>query len=175
MSEELEDTHLLSDKIKWGIIAFKKQGMKDLDVAKEARSLYNRPTLHHKTVKLIWERYLESGSVDNKWNPEGRPKVLSEMEEEKILDYSRENRRNSAQQCKEDLELQASRESINRCLLNNGQRSYKAPTQIKIRPRNLTKRLLFAEKYRNWAINDWQSIVYSDESRFSLVMPNWRI
>ena len=30
------------------------------------------------------------------------------------------------------------------------------------------KRLIFARKYKDWTIEDWQHVIWSDESKFSI-------
>ncbi len=142
--------HLLPDSLKWGIIASKKLGMSNKQAALDLGKAYNRQGLHPSTIQRIWSRYLEVESVENKWNSNGRPKVVSEVEEEKLVEYCQQKRRHSVKQIKIELGLNAGRLTLNRYLLNNGYKSFRAPQQIKISKKNVQKRLTFSQEHYDW-------------------------
>jgi len=51
-------------------------------IARELGHAYDRPSLTHKQVKFIWDKYEENGDVNNKWNLEGCLQALTQQEAE---------------------------------------------------------------------------------------------
>jgi len=80
-------SHLLSIETKWIIIHYKKLGFSNKETARVVGEACNRPTLSHQTVKSIWNKYHETGAVDNNWNEMGRPSLLGEMEIEQVISF----------------------------------------------------------------------------------------
>lgn len=180
-SEEAGDTYPLPDRVKWAIITQKKmhasnkKKVSNRKIAREVGEMFERPTLSHTTIAEVWDKFSRTGDVAPEWSHVGRTRVMTEMEEEKLIEHCLDNRKDSARQYKEDLELEASRRTVSRYLTMNGLNSYRAPAKIKLKPRNKLKRLQFALDHRNWREGDWESIVFSDECRFNLIMPNGRM
>ena len=92
MEIEEEKTHLLSDEIKWAIVQYKKKGLSNTATASAVAREHNRPTLSHQTVKKVWTKYEAQKNVDNNWNENGRPLVISAREERRILEFVSMNR-----------------------------------------------------------------------------------
>lgn len=175
-NEEEKRPHLLPDEVKWSIICKKKQGLGNKAIAREVGASCGRPTLSHQTVKLIWEKYTETGQVGNNWNTEGRPTVITAMETEELINYCIENRNLSCNELKRDLNLQADRKTINNVLVKNGYKSYVAPQKLPLTSANITKRRIFAQEHLRWTVeDDWSRIVYSDECKFPLIVSNGRL
>ena len=77
MEIEEEKSHLLSEEMKWRIVHYKKDGLGDRATARVVGEEYNRPSLSHQEVKKIWQKYQETRSVENFWNENGCPSVMS--------------------------------------------------------------------------------------------------
>jgi hypothetical protein len=60
--------------------------------------------------------------------------------------------------------LPISERTIRRRRSESGLGSYIAAEKPGLRPENIAKRLEWAEKYKNWTIEDWKRVIWSDES-----------
>lgn len=167
--------HLLSDQIKWIVVHLKLQGMSDKDTAQIVGLEYNRPTLSRQTVKAIYKKYHETQGVSNQWSTQGRPFSLNEEDLKKLVKYFQKNPKNSVQEAKNTLNLPASRQTINRVLLHQGLKAYRAPKKFFISAKNVAKRLQFALDCRNLTLNYWKKVTFSDESGFTLYNANGRL
>lgn len=171
---ETEPAHLLGDDIKWAIVFAKQKGDSNKKVAREVGARFKRPILTKETVKAIYGKFLATKSVSNDWSTEGRPRVLNEEVVTEIIDSCTNDRTKSVREHRNELQIQASRQSINRALLDRGYRAYRARKKPLLKTINITKRFRFAQQHRNWEADDWRDIVFSDESIFRLVNSNGR-
>ena len=69
------------------VVHYKNLNWSNKKTAEEVGRLYNRPTLSHTTVKSIWEKYQQNGTVQNHWNTKGRPLKLEEEDLEEVKEY----------------------------------------------------------------------------------------
>ena len=136
---------------------------------------YNRHSLSHQTVKAIWTKFCKFQEVSNQWAHIGRPLALTEEDLVRLEKYFDKNPKESIEEAKFSLGLSASRQTINRALLQRGIRSYRSPKKIYISPRNVQKRMEFAEKYEDMTMNYWKKLLFSDESSFTLYNSNGRL
>ena len=172
--EENSQGHLLPDQIKHAIIFYKKAGDKtDKEIKRIIYADFGR-TLGNSTISTLWKKHLETNTISNNWSSQGRPRVLKEEEKEMLIETVRENRLISTRELKKDLELDASRETINRELLRNGYKAYKAPAKLLLKECHMEQRYRFALKYQSWGEIRWRKIIFSDESIFRMVNPNGR-
>lgn len=167
--------HLLSEQVKWMIVHYKNQGHSNKATAREVGRLYDRPTLSHQTIKAIWEKYLNTGDVQNEWSSEGRPYTLDQEDLEDLIEFFDNNPKKSVSEAKVTLSLEVSRQTINNALLDNGLKAYRAPKKFHISLQNVQKRLGFALQMERLTLNYWKRVLFSDESSFSLVCSNGRI
>lgn len=176
-----EPQHLLSEELKWAIIFYKQPQLHNLpflsnrEIARIVGNLYNRPTLTHQQVKYIFDKYSERGSVENFWNQDGRPKVLSPEQVEELINHATRNRTDSVNKYKEELNFTASRQTMNNTLIENGLKAYAAPPKLLLSQDNTRARMTFAEDHLFWTLRDWKRIVFTDESSFSLVNTSGRV
>ena len=176
IEEEKEPTypHLIPEEIKWSIIFLKKNGLQNKSIARGLTETYKRP-ISHQTVKRIWTKYEKTGNVDNNWSLKGRPTVLSEDDLEILIDSCSENRTLSSKERKEELELVASRSTINKALLEHGFKAYKARKKPPLTAQNIQDRLEFAQNLDFWSEEDWYNIIFTDECAFRLTNSNGRV
>ena len=175
IEESKEASHLLSDGLKWKIIFLKQQGLSDRETARNVANEYHRPTLSHKQVKYVWTKFQNTQGVTNNWSDQGRPRVTDDQLEEEIIEHCRSNRLLSANDIKEDLELEFTRQTVNNVLLRRGYGAYKAPMKLLFTEDNVESRLKFAQRHLRWNVSDWSSIIFSDESIFPFINSNGRI
>jgi len=104
-----------------------------------------------------------------------KARILTEEQSEQIIEEATSNRINSKREIKLHLELEASRETINRELLRKGYKAYKTPSKPNLTDFNKDERLACAYEYQDWTVDDWKCRVFSDESVFRLVSSNGRM
>jgi len=78
-SDDQEQHHLLSDELKYNIIFLKRTGLNNNAIAKAIHETHGR-CVHPSTVKRICEKFYKTQDISNLWNPEGRPRLLTEEE-----------------------------------------------------------------------------------------------
>lgn len=166
--------HLIPDEIKWIIVYLKKVGYSNKMVARTSTEHSGR-SISHQTVKRIWDAYQETGTVDNRWSKDGRPKTISEEEIRRLLESCQENRQMSVKERKEELALEAGRSTINRTLLDHGFKAYKPRKKPPLTENNIIGRLEFALEHEDWDFHDWDNVIFTDESAFRLTNSNGRI
>jgi len=159
----------------WVIIHYKTIGWSNKKIAREVGKSYNRPSLNHTIVKAVWMKYSEIQSVENQWNKAGRPSMmeLEQIEEAKEFFYRNPNK--SVNEARNALNIEASRPTINRHILEHGLRAYRAPKKIYISSQNVENRFDWAKKMENKGLNYWRTVIFTDESSFALVNPNGRL
>lgn len=102
----------------------------------------------------------------------GRPENTSAAEDRALIINSKRNRFKTAPQL--TLELNKSRtkkfsvDTVKRRLRNNGLMDRVAIKKPKLRTENIKKRLKFAKDHKNWSLEDWSNVLWSDESKFEL-------
>jgi len=173
-AEKDTQIHLLPDEIKYSIVFYKKRGdMSDKKIREQIFSEFGRQ-LGNSTVQSVWKKYQETDEVSNRWSSQGRPRLLNEEEQDKLIEAVKENRLSSSRELKNDLNFKVSRETVNRELLAKGYKAYRAPAKPLLSEANVFKRYQFALKYQSWRGIRWRTVVFSDESAFRLVSPNGR-
>ena len=72
------------------------------------------------------------------------------------------------------MNLKASRETLNRTILNKGLKAYRAPKKFYISPENIEKRFSFSLQRANKRLKYWKKVIFTDESSFQLMNANGR-
>lgn len=176
MEEEKKGSdHLLPDEIKYAVVFHKKQGdLSNKGIKRQIFKDFGR-SIGNSTVETTWENYQKTGTISNQWSTEGRPKVMSLEAQDLLIETARENRLSSAKELKSELNLDASRQTINRELLIRGYNSYRAPVKPLLTDDHIRQRILFAQAHHSWGENAWHRVIFSDESSFQCVRPEGRI
>ena len=121
------------------------------------------------TVQHFWERYQESGRVERKGGA-GRKRKTSEFEDKQIAKEVLADRSITAKQIKYNLGLgHVSDDTIERRI--HEQVGFSSFFKIKknfVSPANRVKRLEFARAHLDWTVEQWRSVLWSDESPFVL-------
>lgn len=135
------------------------QGMKQIQVARELN-------ITSGTVRKIWMRYKATGSTDDA-HRSGRPLKTTERDRRFICMASRKDPFLSAVeiQSKVTLNPSVSNRTIRRVLNKSGLLSFKAAKKPKLSKVNVKKRIHFCKSYSHWTINQWEQVIFSDESR----------
>lgn len=123
------------------------------------------------SVHTAINRYRETGeNTDRKRS--GRPKKTNQRIDNKIYAISKADRFKSASQIRaeinKDLDSPISRQTVSRRLVNKGMIGRIAVRKPLLRPVNKQKRLKFAQEHADWTIEQWKSVLWTDESKFEL-------
>ena len=107
-----------------------------------------------KTIK----RYNETGTYEDRPRT-GRPRATSAAEEKFIWDTSLRNRVQVAH---------ISTSTVQRRLRESGLHCRIVTKKPLLRKNNKKKRLAWAKKHNEWTLNQWESVLWSDESKFDI-------
>jgi transposase len=113
----------------------------------------------------------ESLGTSARQSGSGRPKKTSERDDRAIVREVQKDRFVSAKQIKANLNLSGVHERTirNRIREHGMYRSYWSAKKPFISKENRRKRLLWAQNHLHWTLDEWRSVLWSDESPFVLV------
>lgn len=101
----------------------------------------------------------------------GRPQSLTEHQKSilvaKVKCKELTTTRQIAKYCTETLNTPVSHQTIIRMLHQAGLKSYRKIPKPPLNEINRIKRLEFATQYGNWSVEDWEQVIFSDETRIS--------
>lgn len=135
------------------------------------REIAKRLKIPRTSVTSILRRYREVGTNETK-KRSGRPRCTSTSEDKHIIVMSKRNRRLPATAIKEDLnktrKCPLSVDTVKRRLRDAGLYGRVACRKPLLRNVNKVKRLQWAKKHRNWSLDQWRKVFWTDESKFEL-------
>lgn len=116
-------------------------------------------------VRAVLARYAATGSPDS-GSRSGRPHCTDEATDTAIAFAARVDVFTSPRQIKRKLELDVSRDTIDRRLQEAGLFGRVARHKRDYSAAEVQKRLSFAEGYKNWTPEQWEQVLFSDEKTF---------
>jgi transposase len=143
-----------------------------LEQGHSVREIGSLEGVSHSSVVRIGQKSKTNNSSNHALVPMGRPRIFSDREERNILRLLSSGQCSTAVDIKNTLlandDVDVSAETLRNVLRRNGLES-----RIKRKKPLLTRkhrqcRLLFAKKYRNWTMEDWNRVIWSDESKFTV-------
>ena len=112
-----------------------------------------------------------SNEIYDKGNLGGRPRKLSERDERIILRFIESGECETAVEVSKHLskfhKKNISASTIRRLLRKAGMRSEKKVKKHYLRSKHRKEGHEFSKKYRNWTIDDWKQVVWSDETKIN--------
>lgn len=164
----------LSKEKRVAIITLRTEGQ---SVRKIGKTLKVSPSAVAKTIK----RYKETGSHEDRPR-KGRPRVTSAAEDKFIRVTSLRHRRLTAAQIRDQVNAtqssssrHISRTTVKRRLCESGLHGRIAARKPLLRTGNKQKRLVWAKEHKEWTLNQWKSVLWSDESKFEIFGANHRV
>ncbi|KAI6651890.1 hypothetical protein LOD99_4769 [Oopsacas minuta] len=122
------------------------------------------------TIKRCWKRHINNQSLNHRPGA-GRPLKLNPVAK-MIISKSLGKRHQSIRRLSEKLKSKGhsnSKSSVQSYLKKSvGAKPFKRHKQPKLTPKHKENRLLCCQKYRNWSVDNWKCILWSDESPFEL-------
>lgn len=142
------------------------------------RQIAERLGISCKGVHYTLARKQETGKNEDR-KRSGRPKSTTNQEDNFIRVLSKRNRRLTAPQITAALndtrETPISTTTVKRRLLSAGLRGCVAAKKPKLTNRHKKNRLEWAKAHKNWTIEQWENVLWSDESKFQIFGSNRRV
>lgn len=133
---------------------------------------YNNTEIQHmigcskNTVSHWIDQYADDGDVEDAYRS-GRPRITDDELDMKILKYTQEKIFTSPRQIKRTLQLQVSSSTIRRRLDEFDLHGRVSQHKHQLTEDEIRSRLSFAEGYKNWTIEQWMTVWFSDEKIFT--------
>ncbi|GBM96662.1 hypothetical protein AVEN_29480-1 [Araneus ventricosus] len=121
-------------------------------------------------VISIHAKWINDGDISSRRQGVGRPRVIKEKGRRRLSRLVKQNRSQTVDQLtaqyNADPSASVSEHTVQRTLLDMGLCS-RRPTRVPLlTKRHRQLRLQWARKHRDWAMDEWKKVVWSDESRF---------
>ena len=133
------------------------------------QSLADDLNLPRQTIGFWIRRFRSENTVERK-HGSGRKRKTSETTDRAILREVKKSRFVTAHEIQEEFSLQhISTKTIKRRITESGMfKSYWAARKPFLRPANIEKRLQWCIEHQHWSVEQWRSVLWSDESPFVL-------
>ena len=144
-----------------GIITSKRLGMSVKNIAK----------VYKKSRTAIYKvlRKYKAHEVLGRKPGCGRKRKTTKYQDRMILREVKKDRKATREEIRESLELDVSDRTIRRRISESGEfKSYWATKKPFINENNRKKRVEWCMRHRNWTVEQWRSVIWSDESPFVL-------
>ena len=129
-------------------------------------------------VQRTLERFRKTGSYSSR-PKSGRPRSTTKQEDQFIKLMSLRNRRATAGDIQWAInstrERPISKATVRRRLTASGLRGRVARSKPFLRPVNKRKRYLWAKKHKNYTVENWKKLLFTDESQFEIHGNNRRV
>lgn len=146
------------------VVALLQQGFSQRVVAR-------RLNLSRSAVRRVYQRFLETGEYRRR-SGSGRQRVTSERDDRFIVTSALRNRHLSGVDLQRRLQevrgVAISDSTVRRRLREQDLRPHKPATGPQLTGAHRQARLQFARNHLNWTMDQWASVLFSDESRMTL-------
>lgn len=146
------------------VVALLQQGLSQRVVAR-------RLNLSRSAVRRVYQRFLETGQYRRR-SGSGRHRVTTQRDDRFLVVSALRNRHLSGvdlqRRLREDRGVAISDSTVRRRLREQNLRPYKPATGPQLTTAHRQARLRFARDHVNWTIAQWESVLFSDESRMTL-------
>ncbi|CAM1299525.1 Uncharacterised protein r2_g945 [Pycnogonum litorale] len=133
------------------------------------RQIVARLRLAQKTVSRSISNFKTTGNYGYK-KPTGRPKCTTKRLDDSIISAAKKSSRKSAKAIQaglpKDVNLPSQR-TIRRRLCCANLESYTPAKKPKLSAKNIADRLTFCKRYQGWTAEQWERVMFSDESQVS--------
>lgn len=138
-----------------------------LQTGKSNRQVASETQLSHTIINRIARKHV----TDREKNKGGRPELLNKTEKrycvQQINRGGQENAVQVAKVLENDIQKRVSPQTVRRALKLSGLDSIEKQKKPMLRKANVVSRLNWAKAHRNWTINDWRRVVWSDETKIN--------
>ena len=141
------------------------------------REIARRMNCAHSTILRLVQRHNETGSV-NERHRSGRQRVTTAAEDRHIvLRHLRNGFRTETETAREDRrygQQRISRDTVRRRLLERDLQAHYAYRGNVLTAERRRNRELWCQRHLRWTQQQWKQVLFTDESRFCLDMPDRR-
>lgn len=146
------------------IIVLHDEGYSCADIAKRVKC-------HRTTVSRVIEKYQKTGSVDDRQRS-GRPRKSTDRQDRTLRRISMANRKLTSPQItriwSETCDVKVCTSTVRRRLLAKGLKGCRARSKPLLTDAHRTRRLAWAKRHAKWTVQQWEKVIFSDESNFYL-------
>lgn len=157
----------LEPGIRKRIVEMFTEGYRKIDIAKILK-------ISKGTVTKIIQKFDERGHVNNSVKT-GRKRKTTAHTDRCIVREVKKNPFTTAREVKENLNLPVSTDTVRRRLKDSGLHSRQPARKPLISAKNRKARIEFAREHINWTVDQWETVLWSDESKFNLFHSDGRI
>lgn len=158
-------TRTLSDAERARIVGMREGGMKSSQIAESLK-------IPRSTVSTVLTKWRVLGQMTT-LKPKPRPLKLSDRSMRDLGRMIHSHRRLTLAALAAKFNVH--RHTMRRYIRRLGFRSRVAPKKPFLNDTHMNHRLAFAKKYRNWTVDDWKRVIWTDESSFELGKNSRRI
>lgn len=148
------------------------------EAKKTTKEISETTGINLRTVQRIIKEWKDSGECSSSRDNCGRKKILSDRDRRSLKRLVKKNRKKSTLQITTMFNAgvkTVSARTMRRELKGLGLNSCTATRKPLVSQMNRRKRLQFAKAHKNWTVEDWKRVMWSDESRFTLFQSDGRI
>jgi transposase len=150
----------ISEETSNNIMALLSQGL-------SLRETAERVGVGYGTVQKVRNQHPQPHQLSKK----GRPKKLTDQNKRHCVRSITSGRMGTAtsvaRKLQEDLGVSVSRITVSRALKEAGMSSAEKVEKPRLSVENVKARFSFAERHKDWTIDDWKRVIWSDESRIN--------
>lgn len=143
-----------------------------------SRQIGERLNLAASTVKYTIRRYQETGELEDRDRP-GPSRITTPADDRQLQLISKRNRRKTAPEIASEFNRgrrhPISLTTVKRRLAEGNLHGRVAARKPLLRRGNRLKRLQWAQEHRTWTIEQWQKVLWTDESIFKVFGQNRRV
>ncbi|GFT22998.1 transposable element Tcb1 transposase [Trichonephila clavipes] len=145
-------------------------GRTQLEVSEELR-------ISQSAISWLWQRFQDDGNVSRCYRT-GRPRVTTPNEDRYLAVTAKRNRRSTASDLSRQLSsttsTTVSRQTVYRRLGHIGIYACRTVRCVPLTATHCRLRLTWSGEYALWTPQQWSCVMFSDESRFSLLSDSCR-
>ena len=119
------------------------------------------------SVNDIWQRFLKRGTSENAPRP-GRPSLTTKRDERQLVNTIKKDRRASLADITNKWNANVSMSTTRRVLHGLELNSRKAQKKPFLNDRHIAQRLAWALERKNWSLEEWKRVIWTDEASFEL-------
>ncbi|GBN24449.1 hypothetical protein AVEN_124401-1 [Araneus ventricosus] len=149
----------LDDGMRWRIVERLEASQSQVQICRE----FN---LTPSVVCNLWKRFQDTGSIERKPG-QGRPRATTATEDRYLSIIARRNRGATASQLSHDL-YAATGTRVSKRLHETGFFARRPAVCVPLTSTNRRVRLAWCREHRDGSMDQWATVLFTDESRFSL-------
>lgn len=126
--------------------------------------------IHHVHQKTVW-KIRKTHLPDLNLSLGGRPQKLSPQDKHYCIRAVTSGKLKTAVSVKQELEtnlnINVDESTIRRALKDAGLQAMKKEKKPKLSDKNIKERLKFAKQHKDWTLEDWKHVIWSDETKIN--------